>query len=340
MNSRWTRWSVLGIPYESADNDYTPIDAEKTLFVGNKEVAHNRYTLQTLAITLMVAVCAKDMTALAVDLRPDNCRFHHIDAEDSPHEDLMAHFDRAVDLIDEELVDRGGRVMVWCGAGWSRSVTIVAAYLMRRDRCTGDEALELIRRVRPKINPNAGFVAQLRLYHEMNYRLDVTHREYRVFAVIALRRRVWTDKYWSDTRVGALQRQFSEPMRRYFHKMAKSVAKRESPPVVAITGAKTGRYHCRDCDGVVADELNVLRTADADSGHGSGAEECDKMFVEPMEWMLPSICVQKKGDLLCGNCSVPLGAFKWKAFKCDCLLHQPLQDSTVFKIMKTQVVYK
>ncbi len=58
--------------------------------------------------------------------------------------------------------------------GKSRSVTIVAAYLLRRNpQHTVLSALALIRESRPIAEPNDGFMAQLELYKEMGCPRDI-----------------------------------------------------------------------------------------------------------------------------------------------------------------------
>jgi protein-tyrosine phosphatase len=83
--------------------------------------------------------------------------------EDSSH--LLPHFDECVDFIQRAIAD-GGNILVHCLAGVSRSATIVAAYLMKVDGLGLDEALQHIRKRRPLINPNPGFISQLRQYGE------------------------------------------------------------------------------------------------------------------------------------------------------------------------------
>merc|ERR1740121_630919 len=80
--------------------------------------------------------------------------------QDTPSARLDRHFDACVDFIMEALA-KGGCVLVHCHAGQSRSATIVAAYLMRKERLGASEAVESIRLCRPQIHPNTGFVDQL-----------------------------------------------------------------------------------------------------------------------------------------------------------------------------------
>lgn len=56
----------------------------------------------------------------------------------------------------------GQNVYVHCHAGISRSPTFVLAYLMEFHACTYEEASEYLRKYRPQICPNPGFVRLLR----------------------------------------------------------------------------------------------------------------------------------------------------------------------------------
>lgn len=50
--------------------------------------------------------------------------------------------------------------------GKSRSATVVCAYLMHHYRYSPEEALASLRESRPFCDPNDGFRAQLKVYHE------------------------------------------------------------------------------------------------------------------------------------------------------------------------------
>jgi hypothetical protein len=73
----------------------------------------------------------------------------------------VIHFPRCFAFIDAALA-RGGGVLVHCAGGVSRSAAVVLGYLMARRGLTLDQSLAELRRARPWVNPNPGFVAQLR----------------------------------------------------------------------------------------------------------------------------------------------------------------------------------
>src|SRR5262249_11996620 len=56
----------------------------------------------------------------------------------------------------------GRPVYVHCRNGVSRSALVVVAYLMARDGCSRDEALDLLRLGRPGVRPNPAFLRLLR----------------------------------------------------------------------------------------------------------------------------------------------------------------------------------
>eukprot|EP00042_Codosiga_hollandica_P037269 m.291546 g.291546 ORF g.291546 m.291546 type:complete len:90 (-) comp55099_c0_seq3:50-319(-) len=82
---------------------------------------------------------------------------------------MLDHPDFAIsDALDlclpfiEEAVTARSAVLVHCNAGVSRSVTVVLAYLMRKQGFALDDALALVKDKRPCAQPNSGFLAQLR----------------------------------------------------------------------------------------------------------------------------------------------------------------------------------
>jgi atypical dual specificity phosphatase len=56
----------------------------------------------------------------------------------------------------------GGKVLVHCVAGVSRSPTIIAAYLISKCSMSLKDALGLLVRARPVVCPRPGFIAQLK----------------------------------------------------------------------------------------------------------------------------------------------------------------------------------
>merc|ERR1712087_1002218 len=91
---------------------------------------------------------------------PSQFAYKVIAIDDAPDEDICAHFDASLAFIEAALSE-GGKVLVHCFAGVSRSVTVVSAYLMHSERIGAVAALKRVRAKRAVANPNAGFIVQL-----------------------------------------------------------------------------------------------------------------------------------------------------------------------------------
>ncbi|XP_038678207.1 dual specificity protein phosphatase 5 [Scyliorhinus canicula] len=92
-------------------------------------------------------------------------KYHYkfIPVEDSATADMSSHFQEAIDFIDH-VRHTGGKVLVHCEAGISRSPTICLAYLMRSKELRLEEAFDYIKERRSTISPNFGFMNQLLQY--------------------------------------------------------------------------------------------------------------------------------------------------------------------------------
>lgn len=64
-------------------------------------------------------------------------------------------------LFPDQIKQSGGKVLVHCEAGISRSPTICMAYIMRTQQLRLDEAFDIIKQRRAVISPNFSFMGQL-----------------------------------------------------------------------------------------------------------------------------------------------------------------------------------
>ncbi|XP_035808429.1 dual specificity protein phosphatase 26-like isoform X2 [Amphiprion ocellaris] len=81
-------------------------------------------------------------------------------ADDSTHFDLDVYFQPAADFIHKALKSPGGKVLVHCIMGMSRSSTLVLAYLMIYQHLPLKQALQKLIQKRA-IYPNRNFLALL-----------------------------------------------------------------------------------------------------------------------------------------------------------------------------------
>lgn len=103
----------------------------------------------------------------------DDENYLEIDLQDAfiegkQHDDASVHFEASSSFIEGHL-KRGNSVLVHCAGGVSRSATIVIAFVMKCWDLTLDESFHLVRRCRPVIGCNAGFMNQLLDYEKRLY---------------------------------------------------------------------------------------------------------------------------------------------------------------------------
>jgi len=126
------------------------------VFISSYQVASNLESLQRHQITHIVNTAAD----VCDSCFPEHFKYTTYYLKDTNNEDISLLFYRTFEWMQSAL-EGGGRVLVHCREGVSRSATMIIAYLMWRFRLSFEAAHERIRKVRPICNPNTGFTCQL-----------------------------------------------------------------------------------------------------------------------------------------------------------------------------------
>lgn len=84
-----------------------------------------------------------------------------VECLDLPDTELPAVLKHTNEFIERCRLD-GGKVLVHCNAGVSRSTSVVIGYLMNHQNFTFLQALGLVKNKRPCVQPNVGFINQLK----------------------------------------------------------------------------------------------------------------------------------------------------------------------------------
>jgi protein-tyrosine phosphatase len=92
--------------------------------------------------------------------------------DDTPTSDIKRHFSKCVQFIESQLSDtknaskktRKNKILVFCRGGISRSSTVIISYLMKAFCMTVEEALSFLKKRRALVQPNNGFLQQLKEY--------------------------------------------------------------------------------------------------------------------------------------------------------------------------------
>jgi dual specificity MAP kinase phosphatase len=127
------------------------------VFLGNERDASNRELLNKYSINHVLNVTSNIPTHFDTD---SSMSYKRLQASDSGCQNLKQYFGEAIAFI-ESARTQGGRVLVHCQAGVSRSATIVIAYLMARYDWTMMAAFHYVKSRRSIIAPNFNFMGQL-----------------------------------------------------------------------------------------------------------------------------------------------------------------------------------
>ncbi|KAK5048056.1 hypothetical protein LTR84_006246 [Exophiala bonariae] len=90
---------------------------------------------------------------------------------DNNNENLLQVLDEACNFIKSSLGNKDGGVLIHCHQGVSRSASVMIAFVMEEMDLEYETALRYVRQGRPKVNPNPGFVAQLEMWHRLQYNI-------------------------------------------------------------------------------------------------------------------------------------------------------------------------
>ncbi|KGL74675.1 Dual specificity protein phosphatase 5 [Tinamus guttatus] len=147
-----------GVPPKPAYDQGGPVEILPFLYLGSAYHASKCEFLANLHITALLNVSRRSSEPFT-----DQYCYKWIPVEDSHAADISSHFQEAIDFID--CVRRaGGKILVHCEAGISRSPTICMAYLMKTKRLRLEEAFDYVKQRRSLISPNFGFMGQLLQY--------------------------------------------------------------------------------------------------------------------------------------------------------------------------------
>uniref|UniRef100_A0A7S2WVL7 Uncharacterized protein n=1 Tax=Rhizochromulina marina TaxID=1034831 RepID=A0A7S2WVL7_9STRA len=131
------------------------------LFVGGKVVAENREVLRAHGITHVVN-CAAMVCPCFFEDGDDALTYTKLNMYDSKdgEEDISWFVYQVIDVIDQ-VRQAGGKVLVHCVQGVSRSCALSIAYSMWSQKFSYRDAFDFVKRCRPICSPNIAFICNL-----------------------------------------------------------------------------------------------------------------------------------------------------------------------------------
>ncbi|QSL65098.1 hypothetical protein MERGE_002403 [Pneumocystis wakefieldiae] len=211
-----------------------------------------------------------------------------LEINDQLDENIVQYFPQCIRLIEDCFnSDAKNKILIFCQAGISRSVTIVAAYLMQKLKISKEDAILYIKKVHPDAQPNSGFMQQLQLFQDCNYIIDKEIKLYRQ----------WLLKH-----------------------QIQSSLKSKKVPVVSLYSQDESIQNdqiylrCKKCGVVLANSNYII-----DHQPKESFIQCAHFFLEPLAWMKSELDNGNiEGKLNCPKCSSRIGKYAWQGMTCSC----------------------
>lgn len=146
---------IRGLTQPLISTEFNVQHVQDTVYIGDIASACNEVELKKLGITHIITAI------LGVNPQfPQDFVYLNVPIRDVESEDIKSHLTTTTQFIDDA-VKSGGKVLIHCVCGISRSATIVAAWMMSRNGYTVDEAIHLLKEKRECVDPNPAFREQL-----------------------------------------------------------------------------------------------------------------------------------------------------------------------------------
>ena len=145
---------------ECMDLSKGPAEILKYLYIGSEEHASNESQLKENKIDSVLNVAKGCKNYFEGELT-----YYNLPVLDNCEEDISQIFEKAFEIIENVRLN-GGKVLVHCNAGISRSATICIAYLMKTEGISMGEALKMVKDKRKCVAPNFGFMLKLMKFED------------------------------------------------------------------------------------------------------------------------------------------------------------------------------
>jgi atypical dual specificity phosphatase len=162
--------SLILSPYNNAtsqfDNNISCI-LPGTLYLTNYIGASNLELLKSNNITHIINITDLIENYFESELLPTGLpmfTYLKIAIPDAHNIIITDYFLETFEFIDNA-IKNGGRILVHCFAGKSRSASIVIGYIMKKEKITFENALQVVQLIRPCVEPNLSFCTQLCKYY-------------------------------------------------------------------------------------------------------------------------------------------------------------------------------
>lgn len=140
------------------DDTFDASQIIKNLWVGAISSSSNKKNMKSHNIKMIVSAHVGGSA-----LFPYDFEYKLIELLDISNENIIDCFEKILPAI-YDVISRDYGVLVHCMMGASRSVTIVAAYLIKYHNMTTEKSIKYMKKIREEVDPNPGYIKQLKLY--------------------------------------------------------------------------------------------------------------------------------------------------------------------------------
>ena len=163
LNNIYTKINCIIRSYSVNDSTFEANEIINGTYIGNIYSVYDINKLKEIGITHVVSVLAGFEPPF-----PNDFKYLVLNALDTVNTDISKNFESANNFINDA-IENDGKVLIHCMAGRSRSVTILAAYIINTYGFPVEKTLKFIKDKRNIIEPNENFKNQLIKYYDELY---------------------------------------------------------------------------------------------------------------------------------------------------------------------------
>ena len=132
------------------------------LYLGSYRNACDKQEIKDIGINYVLNCAIECMESF-----PSGVKYCHLKLNDMPSFKIIPYLEKATSFIHQAHINNG-IILVHCQLGISRSTSCVIAYFIKYMGYTAMNALDFIKKKRPQVMPNFGFLQQLMNYERNN----------------------------------------------------------------------------------------------------------------------------------------------------------------------------
>jgi len=154
----------------------------ENIYLGNLLSSNNQELLKHYNIKAIVRILNQEniLVQKINDKDKLDINFHYIGIFDLPWENIIKFIPSFMEFLE---INKNSNILIHCAMGISRSASFTIIYLINKYNMSYDDALYFTKSKRKIINPNGGFILQIKKYYDskMNDIFDKYIKDYKIY---------------------------------------------------------------------------------------------------------------------------------------------------------------